>query len=160
MPCCELCGIESKGCKAAMIDGVKMMLCPNCIKHGEGIKTVAPTPSKVEKYITKKTKTVKPKDVFKKMNKELVSNWPDKIKEARKKKGLSREELGFRIGERTVIISKLENGDLRPSDKMIEKLEKELEITLLEELRDVHAQKDSSYSGSGMTLGDFIKTEK
>jgi len=90
------------------------------------------------------------------MEKELVSNWSEVIKEARKKKGLSREELGFKIEERTVTISKIENGDLRPSDKIVKKLEKELGISLLEEVKDVAPVHHSS---EGLTLGDFIRHE-
>ena len=94
------------------------------------------------------------------MEKELVSDWAIRIKSGREKKGLSREELGFRIGERTVTIAKLENEDLRPSDKVIQKLEKELEITLMEQVRDLSSlEKHSMGSRSGLTLGDFIKEE-
>ena len=92
------------------------------------------------------------------MEKELVSDWNELIKNTREKKGLSREELGFRIGERTVTISKIENGDLRPSDKMIEKLEKELGITLFEKVTDISSIPGSSHS-RGYTIGDFIKKE-
>jgi len=156
---CELCGKESKGCRPGIIDGVKMMLCPDCIKHGTAVKISKAAPPVVNRYIQRNPINAKKKDIFKKMDKELISDWSKVIKEARVKKGLSREELGFRIGERTVTISKIENGDLRPSDKMIEKLEKELDITLMEEIKDVSIQTGHSYSG-GMSLGDFIKTEK
>ena len=90
----------------------------------------------------------------------MVSGWNDVIKNARKNKGLSREELGFQIGERTVTIAKLENGDLRPSDKLVKKLEKILNITLVEAVKEVSTQPQRGMgSGSGLTLGDFIKTE-
>ena len=79
------------------------------------------------------------------------------IKKARKKKGLTREDLGFKIGERTVTISKIENGDLRPSDKMIAKLEKELGISLLEEVKKVTTD---HHINTSLTLGDFIRKEK
>jgi putative transcription factor len=92
------------------------------------------------------------------MEKELVSNYAEVIKDARKKKGLSREDLGFNIGERTVTIAKIENGDLRPSDKIVEKLEKELEIRLMEEVKSISSSRGSA--SSGLTLGDFIKSEK
>lgn len=156
---CELCGRVGE-CKPAMVDGVKMMLCSSCLKHGHGVrlahvqeeKKVLPVLSKIKKPVVK--------DVYKDMDKELVSDWNTKIKNAREKKGLTREELGFRIGERTVTISKIENGELRPSDKMIEKLEKELNITLLEEVSNVPSFSTSSHSSSGFTLGDFIKKEE
>jgi putative transcription factor len=154
MACCELCGRESKGCKAAVVDGVRMMLCPDCFRHGEGAVGVL-KPS-IERFILRKKKT-RVKDIYEEMKKELVPNWSEVIKKARKEKGLSREDLGFRIGERTVTISKIENGDLRPSDKMIVKLEKELGISLLEEVKPVSV---SSSSSEGMTLGDFIKREE
>lgn len=153
---CELCGRESKGCRAGAIDGVKMMLCPDCMRHGEGVKDVATTPASVKRAVFQRIKKSSPKDVYKDMEKELVSNWPDVIKEARKKKGLSRGELGFKIEERTVTISKIENGDLRPSDKMIAKLEKELGIFLLEKVKEVST---THHSSKGMTLGDFIRNE-
>jgi putative transcription factor len=93
------------------------------------------------------------------MEKELVSNWNHRIEEARKKKGLTREQLGFRIGERTVTIAKLEHGDLRPSDQMIAKLEKELDISLMEEVKVIPTNSQIR-TQTGFTLGDFIKTEK
>lgn len=153
---CELCGRESKGCRAGVIDGVKMMLCPDCMRHGEGVKDVATTPASVKRAVFQRIKKSSPKDIYKDMEKELVSNWSDVIKEARKKKGLSRGELGFKIEERTVTISKIENGDLRPSDKMIVKLEKELGIFLLEKVKEVST---THHSSKGMTLGDFIRNE-
>ena len=155
---CELCG-RVCDCRPATVDGVAMMLCPNCMRHGQGIKISAETSADVQKPILERIKKPKTKDVYKDMDKELVSGWNDLIKNARKKKGLSREELGFRIGERTVTIAKIENGDLRPSDKMVKKLEKELGITLVEEVTSVSSVSTGSRSGSRLTLGDFIKKE-
>jgi putative transcription factor len=155
---CELCGMECY-CKPATIDGVKMMLCPNCIKHGQAVE-FRPKPKAVgNKPISERIKKPKVKDVYKNMDKELVSNWNNIIKSAREKKGMSREQLGFKIGERTVTISKIENGDLRPSDKVIVKLEKELNIKLIEEVADTPANLTSSRTKSTLTLGDFIKKE-
>ena len=156
---CELCG-RVCDCRPAIVDGVKMMLCPGCMRHGKSLTTTSPVTSVgIQKPISERIKKPAVKDVYKNMNKELVSGWNDLIKNARKKKGLSREELGFKIGERTVTIAKIENGDLRPSDKMIEKLEKELGITLVEEVTGVSSFSAGSRSGGGLTLGDFIKKE-
>ena len=154
---CELCG-RTCDCKAATVDGVMMMLCPNCVKHGEVIQPTK-APSIVQKPILDRIKKPPVKDIYKDMNKELVSGWNNLIKKAREKKGLTREELGFKIGERTVTISKIENGDLRPSDKMIEKLEKELGINLVEDVSETSTGLSGSHSGSRLTLGDFIKSK-
>ncbi len=154
---CELCGRECF-CKPASIDGVKMMLCPDCMRHGTVIKIEKP-PAAVQKVFLGKTTKPRVKDIYKDMDKELVSNWNDIIKDARKKKGLSREELGFKISERTVTIAKIENGDLRPSDEMVKKLEKELGITLIEKVESASPISMGSGSRKGLTLGDFIKKE-
>lgn len=156
---CELCGRNCTDCRPAIVDGVRMMLCPGCMRHGEGVKEVNVSSVDVKKSLLTRIRRPKAKDVYEKMDKELVSGWNELIKRARVKKGFSREELGFKIGERTVTIAKIENGDLRPSDKMIEKLEKELGITLVEEVKGVPAGLSGTRSGS-LTLGDFIKTEK
>jgi putative transcription factor len=151
---CELCGRECPTCHEAPVDGVPMMLCPQCARHSEGSippKTSAP----IKSYIKIRSKRKQPKDIYKNMEKELITNYNDVITEARKKKGLSREDLGFKIGERTVTIAKIENGDLRPSDKTIAKLEKELDITLLEEVKNI--KPGQTTKGNGLTLGDFIK---
>lgn len=154
---CELCGKESRGCREAAVDGVNMMLCPDCIKHGESAIPISKTSANVKRFVLQRVRKSAPKDIYKNMEKELISNWSEVIKKARKKKGLSREDLGFKIGERTVTISKIENGNLRPPDKMIAKLEKELGISLLEEVKKVSTD---HHVRTGMTLGDFIKTEK
>ncbi len=154
---CELCGRENRGCRAALVDGVKMMLCPDCLKHhGGGVQESIRPPTNVERTVFHRAKKSTPKDIYKGMEKELVPNWSDVIKKSRKKKGLTREELGFHIEERTVTISKIENGDLRPSDKIVKKLEKELGISLLETVKEVTTPHHSS---KAMTLGDFIRHE-
>ena len=155
---CELCGRECD-CRPADVDGVRMMLCPDCMKHGQSVKTSPESSVSFQKPVLERIKRPKVKDIYKGMDKELVSGWNSLIKDARKKKGLTREELGFKIGERTVTISKIENGDLRPSDKVAEKLEKELGITLFEQVRSVSTGEGRSHSGGGLTLGDFIKRE-
>lgn len=164
MPC-ELCGRECKGGREAIIDGAKMFVCPDCIKFAEGTGQIEPIRSSLSPQIQQRPltrKTQKPeRDIYKDkaMEKELVPDWNQLIEQGRKKKGLTREELGFRIGERTVTIAKLENGDLRPSDQTITKLEKELNIKLLEDIKTTPST-PQSHSQTTFTLGDFIKQKK
>ena len=158
---CELCGRECS-CRPASVDNVRMLLCPDCLKqHGASIKeSHEPLDNAQRPSFLGRIRKPVVKDVYKDMDKELVSGWNEIIKKARQKKGLSREELGFKIGERTVTIGKIENGDLRPSDTVVVKLEKELDIHLVEEVKSVSNVTAGSRSGSGLTLGDFIKKEK
>jgi putative transcription factor len=141
-----------------MIENVKMMLCPGCIKYGEGVKEIHGSPLQVRQSLLKRNRRIKEKDVYEKMNIEIISDWGTVIKSARRKKGLSREQLGFNIGEPTGTISKIEKGELRPSDKVAKRLEKELDIKLFEEVKEV-TTKPIIEKSQGLTLGDFIKKE-
>ncbi len=157
---CELCGKDCE-CRSAIVDNVKMMLCPNCLqKHGKKVQDLSKPTSSNTRILGRIRKTQE-KDLYKTkdMDKKLVSNYADIIKKARQKKNLTREKLGFNIGERTVTISKIENGDLKPSDKVAEKLEKELDIILFEEIEKVSSVSPGSHKSKGLTLGDFIKKE-
>ena len=154
---CELCGNDcGDRCRPAMVDNVKMMLCPGCFRHGKGVVEVKSAPVHVQQSLVKRRRRSREKDVLEGMNIELISDYAEVIKNAREKKGLTREQLGFNIGEPTNAISRIENNELRPSDKVAKKLEKELDIVLFEEVKKVNAQQSSAGS-PGLTLGDFIK---
>lgn len=156
---CELCGKDCSGhCKPALVDGVRMMLCPGCMKHGKGVKQIRGTPSHVQRSLLRRQRRHREKDVYQKMDREIIDDWGSVIKKARQKKGLTREKLGFNIGERTVTVSKIENGELRPSDDVAKKIEKELAISLFEEVKEVHTPVTPT-SNKGLTIGDFIKKE-
>jgi len=154
---CELCGNEcGERCRPAEIEGVRMMLCPACMKHGHSVQQARDPTIQVQQSLIRRSRRTQQKDVYEGMDRELISDWADVIKEAREKKGMTREQLGFNIGERTVTISKIENGELRPSDKVAAKIEKELSIKLFEEVKKVNPSSGQS-SSQGLTLGDFIK---
>jgi uncharacterized protein (TIGR00270 family) len=155
---CELCGNECFKCYPSNVDGVKMVLCPGCMKYGKIINEKKEKATNINKKLKTSLKKKIEKDVYIGMDRELVSNWGEIIKKARIRKELSREELGFKIGERTVTIAKIENGDLRPPDKIAEKIEKELSISLFEKVKEISTKKNN-ISSSGLTLGDFIKSE-
>ena len=152
---CEMCGKEISSPKHVIIDGVKMIVCEQCAKYG---KPISPPPVQHAKKVMKKRRDKTGEEIFQSMKKVLVEDWAERIKEARIKKGMSREELGAKIGEPTVAIAKMENRDLRPSDETVRKLEKVLGITLFEEIGEVHLS--GSRQSKGLTIGDLIKLKE
>ena len=150
---CEICGREAK-LKRAMVEGVEMMVCQECSRYG----VILPEKKKTT-TIAKKTKKIIPysKDVFEEMKQELVSDWGKKIKEARERKGMSRQELGAKVGEKTTTIAKIENEELRPPDETVRKLEKVLEIKLFQEIEDAVVKHKEIRP---LTLGDLLKNAK
>jgi len=63
----------------------------------------------------------------------LIEEFGKKIMQARQRKGLKLEELAKNIFEKESVIQRIEAEKFTPSEKMIKKLEKELEINLREE---------------------------
>ncbi len=147
---CEICGKEAK-LRRALVEGVEMMVCYECSKYG----IILPD----KKPVTKPKRKIVPysRDVFEEMNKELVPDWGKKIKMAREAKGMTREELGAKIGEKTTTIAKIENEELRPTDETVKKIEKVLEIKLFQEIGGVHLKKKSI---KPLTIGDLIKNDR
>jgi len=149
---CELCGNDVGYLKPVLIEGTEMQVCPACASYGTPVtkkkrgaaRTM--TPPKIEPYSGK--------DVFKDMDKELVDNYGARIREARERQGMSREELGARIGEKTTAVAKMENQELRPSDKKARQLEKTLHITLFQSVEPATVKKRQV---RGLTIGDLLK---
>ncbi|MCJ7562337.1 MAG: helix-turn-helix domain-containing protein, partial [Thermoplasmata archaeon] len=88
----------------------------------------------------------------------LVDDYTERIRDARQGKGLSQKDLAARLNERVTIISKIETGDMRPDEKLIVKLQKELGIVLKEKVSTVVAAKESG--PKTLTLADLIKMQK
>ncbi|HEC76683.1 MAG TPA: TIGR00270 family protein [Thermoplasmatales archaeon] len=148
---CEICGKEAK-LKRVMVESVEMMVCHECSKYG----IVLPEKRRVKPVLKKKSIPYS-KDVFEEMTVEIVPEWGRKIREAREKKGMSREELGAKVGEKTSTIAKIENEDLRPPDKTVKKIEKVLEIKLFQKVeKEIVKHREAK----PLTLGDLLKNEK
>jgi putative transcription factor len=138
-----------------------MELCSNCAKFGDEViikETEKGPPTVVSQRLDKREKKSRSRDIYdgEDTGEILVADYSKRIMKARNSKGLTKKELASRLNEKLSVISKLERGELRPSDKLIRKLEKELDITLKEKLsKDVEVEK-KPYS-QGLTLGDIMK---
>jgi len=156
---CELCGRDVPRLKKVVIEGVIMNVCNECAKFGKEIKG---------NEIPKEVKYLPPEVVKERLEKKhrrrrdyldeeevLVEDYPEVVRRARERKGLTQEELAKRILEKKTVISKIERGEMRPDEKLIKKLEKALDIKLKEKVA-VTYKKDSKSSGA-LTLGDLLK---
>ena len=87
---------------------------------------------------------------------EIAADYDRRIREAREDLGQSQEELAQSLNEKASLIRKLERGDILPSDDVQKKLERKLEITLVEG-GDTDDSDWSSGSSTTTTLGDVVK---
>lgn len=160
---CELCGSDVPRTKLVMVEGAAVNACPRCEKYASSgaVKTKegkVMLPSVAER-LGSRQKRMRQRDVLTGGEKELVDDYPGRVRRGRQKMSMSQEDLAKRLNEKKSVIVKVENGDIRPPDKLIAKLERALDITLKEHVDvDEEAPRRGSES-RGMTLGDFIKYE-
>jgi len=72
--------------------------------------------------------------MFDQMNYELIDDYGKVIRRAREASGMSHEDLALKIKEKASLLKKIEREAIVPEDKVREKLERTLRITLTEEL--------------------------
>lgn len=166
---CEICGqsIEEGKSKRTKIDGSIMEVCQDCSKFGVIQKTPKP------KYIQSNGKgkpgaigsnrpkrTPRPMYSLDEPTEELVEDFETIVRQAREAKGLSREELGEKIYEKVSVINRIESGKMVPDIKLAKKLEKALNITLIEKISDMNLEDFKNRTSGGPTLGDIVKIKK
>ena len=145
-----------------MVEGAAVNACPNCERYASSgaVKTKdgkIMLPSVADR-LDSRERRMRQRDVLS-SEKELVDDYPQRVRRGRQKTGMSQDELAKSLNEKKSVIVKVENGDIRPTDKLISKLERALDITLKEHLEADEPESAGQRSSKGMTLGDFIKRE-
>jgi len=160
---CEMCGKNVTFLKKVTIEGVSLEVCSECAKFGveakkEAPKEVGPKPI-IAQRLEVREKRGRPRDVLEKGEKEdLVDDYGARIRSARERAGMTQKDLAMKINERVTILSKIEVNQMRPDEKIIAKLQKELGIVLKEKVPEVIAAKESAKAS--LTLADLIKMQK
>ncbi|MFW5964124.1 MAG: multiprotein bridging factor aMBF1 [Natronomonas sp.] len=169
---CEMCGAETASPKTVKVEGAELDVCDDCADFGTEVQT-QDTSSSSTKYSTSSSSSSssssstssssssgggggRRRDMFDEMD-EVVTDYDDRIRNARESEGLTQEELANQLNEKASLIRKLERGDVLPSDKVQRKLEKALEITLSEGGSTDDSEWSGGSSTGGTTLGDVVK---
>ncbi|MFB6251907.1 MAG: multiprotein bridging factor aMBF1 [Halobellus sp.] len=177
MPQCEMCGSEQPSLTTVKVEGAELELCDDCKEFGTEVRTES-SASQSTKYSTSSSSgtsgssgssssssggstaggsggSTRRRDMFDDMD-EIAGDYDQRIREAREDRGLSQEDLANSLNEKASLIRKLERGDILPSDDVRKKLERNLEISLVEG----DDGEDSEWSGGSSTtttLGDVVK---
>jgi len=150
-----MCGEEIEYAVVASIEGVELNVCNKCAKFGKVIRKTKP---QVKEEKTKKD-LVRSVPQREKIIQILVEDYSIKIKNAREKTGLKQEDFAKKINEKASLIHNIESGKFEPSIKLARKIEKFLNIKLIEQHEEQHAETKGG-SSEGFTIGDFIKVKK
>jgi putative transcription factor len=149
-----MCGSESGNIRKIDVEGSLLSVCPNCARFGkepavEETAEQGPSPRRarsepgtarkyggeasVEDRLAQRKKRMQSRNIFSQgSSMELMEDYHKEIMKARMKLGMNQEELARKLNERKSIITKLETKSIRPDNKLIRKLEKELQISLME----------------------------
>lgn len=143
--------------------------CKRCVdRMGLNVpETPAPRPAADPNQRTAKARTSggyggmgrKGKDIMMRREKELREDFAAVIREARSTKGWDQRELAKRMAERVNIIQHSEGGK-RPTDAVIKKFERILDIRLMVERSEDEERDVRRASGRSMTMADFFDQAK
>jgi putative transcription factor len=178
-----MCGAETASPRTAKIEGAELEVCDDCVDFGTEIRQESGGGSTTTKYSTSRSggssadanssssggtsgrtsggssggRSRGRRDPFDDME-EIDPDYDSLIREAREGAGLSREELGRQLNEKASFIRKLERGESLPNDQIRRKLERALDIDLVE---GAAGDEETDWSGggdsAGMTLGDVVE---
>jgi putative transcription factor len=148
-----MCGSEERLFKTN-IEGTILNVCKTCAKFGKIISEIKP----VEKVKPKKI-VITEQEPEPEIIQMVADDFAEKIRAKREKLRLKQEDFAKKISEKESIIHKLETGEFKPSLELAKKLEKILNIQLIEEYEEEHQSKTKTAS-TITTIGDLIKIRK
>lgn len=149
MASCELCGQQTDSTTLVKIEGAKMKVCDSCKDLGTQVN--APK---------KKTRRRQKKKLRPRESKVLVSDYGQRVKEAREDKTLSMKEVAESLNEKHSVLSKVEKQELKPDKALAQKLEKKFGIKLYTTPEAMDYDTGNNPDGRSATLGDVAKVKE
>jgi len=138
---CEMCGETIRGTpKLVRVEGAELQVCMKCEKFGTEVQQVRrkdvarPTAAATRQGQAPQAIPAerRKRDLFDYMEGEIIDDYAARIRKARMEKGLTTKDLAMQIKEREHLIKKIENNELMPEEVVRKKLEKILEIRLID----------------------------
>lgn len=146
---CDMCGKDTE-LFMAEVEGTRMNVCKGCGAFGKIFRKVAPP-----KPIVQKPRIVQEEEP--EIIDAIVENYSQIIKGKRESLGMTQKEFARFISERESLLQNMETGKFEPPIKMAKKLEKALNVKLIEEVVEKKPVMAQNSASEGLTLGDFIK---
>lgn len=147
---CELCGRAMSDVYLVNVEGAELRVCVNCARGKKVIATYAEQKKQKGRPIVS-TRPPREED------ERLVENYGTLIREARERMRLPLKVLAEMIAEKETFLARVEHQSTMPSIALTKKLEKALNIKLIDMSSDTGGQSRGSGRSEGVSLGDFIK---
>lgn len=145
---CDMCGKETT-LQLVEIEGTDLNVCSDCSKYGK-VKQ-RPRPQNRQRSLAAARSARSEKEII-----QIVkSNFSELVRKKREEMGLKQIELARKLSERESIIQKIESGSYTPSISLARKLERSLNLELVEQQEVTHQQ--IKIKSDNLTIGDMIK---
>jgi putative transcription factor len=153
---CDICGSPIQGRPVnAEVDGAEMILCLTCyMRLSRSGKARAAQRAK---------KPAKPRRAARRARMDhydLVEDYYERIREAREAKGWTTEVLAQKLRISEAMLRKIESGRVKPSIDLARKIEKLLNVKLLEPVVEEEAYYGYEGSEEYLTLGDIVVVDR
>lgn len=162
---CELCGAVNVGTRLVSMERTQVQACKRCTdKMGLNEKKMAPGLAKAQSTNSNTSGGYggigrKGKDIMLRGEKELSPNFSKMVVKAREDRGWDKRELARRMAEKLNVVNSVESGK-RPTDSVIRKLERTLDIVLMVDAKPDENRQLNSGNARGLTIGDFLLNKK
>ena len=152
MSICELCGKQDSLVSAA-VEGVDLKVCSSCAKFGTVRRQGSVVPSHAHSHSISRSSM--PELM-------VVPQFSSQLRSARESKELNQEEFAKLLNERVSVVSKWEQGVLKPSVEAAQRVGRILGLHLVVKDDASTTVSDTSLKtkSSEFTLGDFVKVRK
>ena len=157
---CEICGTEIKGQPyKTKSDNSLMITCKECSSYGK-VQQAPQNPRNRNNKKGSNNRRSQQKRSYSRPSKpeyELVDDYAKIVRQAREKKHLTQKQLGEKLYERESVIAHIESSKMVPETKLAKKLEKILNIKIIEKVEDAEQQMKDAFKFREATIGDIAK---
>src|SRR3989338_11348811 len=152
LPSCDMCGKQESLVKA-LIEGVEMNVCRGCASFGKVLSS--PTSFGRARGPMNAAKPRIPEVV-----EGIVEEYALKIKQAREKRKLTQEEFAKMLNVHESLLRHIEAGKQKPDFDLARRLEKQLNVVLVEKVTEETEEKQQRSPKGPMTIGDMLLLKK
>lgn len=152
---CDMCGINSEKLHEAIIEGTMLNVCSKCKGYGNAVAVDIP----VEKTFADGMKI--PRKIYVEETVDFVIEGAGRIISiARNKKNLTQKQFAKMIGVKESMVHKMETSMMKPDMSTAKKIEKILDVKLIEDYKDPEKSVPFNLQDENLTVGDLVKFKK
>ena len=153
---CELCGAVNVSVRRVQTGKTEVAACGRCVdKLNLAPKGTAPGIARSRNISRAPSKKKKRTDLMNRSSKELAHDFHKRIAKARASRNWNQQQLAKQMAETVNIIKAAESGK-RPTDAVIQKFERILNIVLMVDRSADETRFINSGPSRSMTLGDYF----